>query len=101
MKFKQYLRVKCDMTYSQFQALPDVDRWTIEGSFDRYNAALQKREQMRENFIRSGGIIRQATPEELEKAKYKSEIEREHRENSLKCGGISENGYIVLHYRHL
>lgn len=34
MKFKQYLREKCDMTYAQFQTLPDVDRWTIEVSVD-------------------------------------------------------------------
>ncbi len=101
MKFKQYLRENCDMTYAQFQALSDVDRWTIEGSFNRYNATLLKRKQMRENFIKSGGIIRQATPEELEEAKYKSKIEHKHRENSMKCDGISEYGYTALHYRNL
>lgn len=100
MKLKQYLRDKHGMTYAQYKALPDIERWGIEGKFRNYNATLLRHRQMQENFIKSGGIIRQATPEELEEWKYRSDKERKHREASLKCGGIIDCGYIALHYRH-
>lgn len=100
MKLKQYLRDKHRMTYAQYKALPDIERWSIEGEFRNYNATLLRRKLMQENFIKLSGIIRQATPEDLEEWKYRSDKEKKHREASLKCDGIIDRGYIALHYRH-
>lgn len=100
MKLKEYLREQHNMSYAEYKALPDIERWQIEGEFQSHNVALQRRQQARENFVRSGGVIRQATPEELEEWAYRSDLERQHRENSIKAGDISGNGYIALHHRH-
>lgn len=100
MKLKQYLKEQHNITYDQYRSLPDIERWQIEAEFNSYNATLQRKKQLRENFIKSGGIIRQATPEELKEWAYRSELEKKHRETSMKCGGVADNGYIALHYRH-
>ena len=100
MKLKLYLKEQRNMTYAQYRLLPDNDRWQIEYEFHSYNATLQRKKQLRENFIKSGGVVRQASPEELKEWSYRSEMEKQHRETSMKCGGVEGNGYIALHYRH-
>ena len=95
MRFNMYLREICDISKAEYKALPLPEQYSIYNDFLLYN----KREQARKNFLASGGIIRQITPEELEEHAYKSAKEKAHRESSMKCGGIVDCAYVALHHR--
>lgn len=97
MKLKQWLREEKHMAYAEYKALPDIDRWCLEGDFRYYNAQLQKKQAAIRN---NKTVWRPATEEEKKKMHAQSEKERQRYETSLKIGGIDERGnYTALHYR--
>ena len=91
MKLKQWLREQKQMSYTEYKALPDVERWSIEGEHKRFCRSEQ---------IHANQQWRPMTEEEKKKSNEDMENESKRYETSIKAGGIDERGnYTALHYR--
>ena len=91
MKLKKWLREYKEMTYAEYRALPDIERWSIEGEFKHFNRVKQ---------IHDSQNWRPMTEEEIEHYNAVSEKEMERYRINLKIGGIDERGnYTALHHR--
>ena len=91
MKLKKWLPEYKQISYAEYRALPDDDRWKIEEEFRRFN----RREQMHAN-----QNWRPMTEEEKQQLEIVLEKERIRYETSLKIGGIDERGnYTALSHR--
>lgn len=58
MKLKQWLREYHQMTYAQYRALPDEERYDLEGSFQRFNRSSNQMARYESSRI-CGGIDRE------------------------------------------
>ena len=91
MKLKQWLKEYHQMSYAEYKALPDTERWAMEGDFQQFNRA----EQIHDNQNR-----RPMTEAELKELNEMLDREKKRYETSLKIGGIDERGnYTALHHR--
>ena len=91
MKLKKWLPEYKKITYAEYKALPDYDRWEIEEEFRGFN----RREQ-----IHASQGWRLVTEEEKKRLGIVHEKEKNRYETSLKIGGIDERGnYTALSHR--
>lgn len=91
MKLKKWLPEYKKITYAEYKALPDYDRWEIEEEFRGFN----RREQ-----IHASQGWRLVTEEEKKRLGIVLEKEKNRYETSLKIGGIDERGnYTALSHR--
>ena len=91
MKLKKWLAEYKKITYAEYKAFSDYDRWAMEEEFRQFN----RREQ-----IHASQNWRPMTEEEKEKLDLVLEKERIRYETSLKIGGIDESGnYMALSHR--
>lgn len=91
MKLKQWLKEYHNLSYAEYKALPDSDRWAMEYDFQQFNRTQQ---------IRSHQEWRHMTDEEIAKNNIVMERERIRYETSLKIGGIDDRGnYTALSHR--
>lgn len=97
MKLKQWLQEQKGISYKEYKALPDIERWSLEGEFRKYNAKIQRRDAF---LKKNPNLWRKATPEEIVRMTAISKKEKERYEHSLKIGGIDLKGnYTALHRR--
>lgn len=91
MKLKAWLREHKGMSYPEYQALPEAERYFIYGDFEQYNRRLQKKAQVG---------WRPMTEEERQWADEIGEQGRERYLANSKIGGLDERGnYTALHHR--
>lgn len=91
MKLKQWLKEYEDLTYAEYQSLPQEEKWMLQYEHQRFCSRKQKHD--------SQGW-RKMTPEEKERADAMAAKARERYETNLKIGGIDERGnYTALHHR--
>jgi hypothetical protein len=91
MKLKAWLREEKNMTYAEYKALDDIDRYILFGEFTWDNARLQKK-------ARVGW--RPMTEEERKWADEVGEKGRQRYLVNAKIGGLDERGnYTALHHR--
>ena len=100
MKLKQWLKEYKEMTYADYMALEDIDRWSIEGEFREFNNREIRIKQAHEKMIQDGVTIRQMTEEEMAELEKRLDAEHTRYEKSLKIGGVDGRGnYTALHHR--
>lgn len=90
MKLKQWLREYKQMTYAEYRALEDMERWQMFGEFQWFNRVKQ---------IHDSQPWRPMTEEEKEHYRVQFEREQARYEENLKSGGVNGCNYTVLHYR--
>ena len=91
MKLKQWLKEYKKMSYAEYKALPEYERYSIQGEHQSFCRKEQRH---------AGQNWRPAT--EQEKAELESAVakEKERYRASLEIGGIDERGnYTALHHR--
>ncbi|MBR4514005.1 MAG: hypothetical protein IKO61_03885 [Lachnospiraceae bacterium] len=54
MKLKQWLREHKQMTYKEYKALPEEDRWEMEREFHSFNRSLQIKEAKQASGAKDG-----------------------------------------------
>ena len=93
MKLKIWLREFCNMSISEYKALPEIEQYSLFGDFTDYN----RRQQLKA----SNTGWRLMTEEERKRGLEWAEKERKRYEENVKIGGIDETGnYTALHHRH-
>ena len=91
MKLKAWLKENKNMSYSEYQALPEMQRYDIYNEFIKYNQHLQKKAQLG---------WRPMTEEEKKWADEVGEKERKRYLLNSQIGGLDERGnYTALHHR--
>lgn len=91
MKLRQWLRENKNMSYLEYTALPDDERWKIAEEHRRFCIKKQ---------IHDSKGWRPMTEEEKKNLDLVLAKEKERYEISLKIGGIDERGnYTALHNR--
>ena len=103
MKLKQWLNECNKMSYNEYKALPEPQRYQLEAEFMEYNRMLQMKNSAKDRQERMDAkdstfiSRRPMTQEEISELDEVLEKERKRYDYSLKCGGIDEKGnYTAL-----
>lgn len=98
MKLKAWLREQKGMSYSEYRALPEFERYSIYGDFLWDNRCLQKKAQAAQKRIQAGW--RPMTEEERKQVDEIAAQEQKRYLINSKIGGLDERGnYTALHHR--
>ena len=91
MKLKKWLSVEKQMTYAEYLALPEMERFRIQAEHQEFCRKANRHKQQG---------WRPMTEEEKKRTEEILAKEKERFEKSLMVGGADQNGYYTaLHHR--